>query len=148
MSSNNSSYLDIELYMNYCFLIVENNNLSFLSCICDNIIDSDKIYDPKYFSYMYRININKFENIDYKRYYNNDDFEIPNDEIQLNYNLLYIVYYIKNNNLYPINVIDNLVSAKNDLDKYKYDVIYLAGLKTNKVYNSIYDYEYFYIFMK
>ena len=100
---------------------------------------------------MYRINIHNLDtgkDIKYKKYYNNDDFKIHLDNDKLKYYKLYVIYYIENNNIFPIKNTENVLSAKKFIENYKYNMIYIVGLKTNKIYKSIYDYEYLYINMK
>ena len=148
------TYLDMELYLNYSILI-SNSVPTFIISICDNLIKCNKLIQNNKISYMYRIPIYKLESginlelnsdTNYKKYYNNDDFVIPkNIDCNIAKNkdtLYYIVYLIQNKQIFPIKISRNLIEVWKYMNSKLQNNIYIVGLKNNKVYNSIYEYEY------
>ena len=95
---------------------------------------------------MYRIPLDNFESgnkISYKKYYTNEDFIIPeNINEKLFENLYYIIYYIENNQIFPLKICKTIIDASKYVKCINKNNLYIIGMKTNKIYNSILDYEY------
>ena len=138
------SYIDMEIYLNYSILI--SNDLPMLIIgICDNLIDCNKLLYNNDIAYMYRIPVENLEsgnNIIYKKIKNNNDYIIPKNIDGSNETMYYIIYEIKNKEVYPLKITKNLIDANKYIKLNTNLNVYIAGIKSNKIYNSIYEYEY------
>tara|TARA_Y100000385_G_C12961793_1_gene580083 strand:- start:647 stop:1030 length:384 start_codon:yes stop_codon:yes gene_type:complete len=118
--------------------------------VTDNLFDTTYISKKFNFKYFYRIKTEQPNNksIIYEKHIDNSDYNITysklikkNDyELYIGKDTVYIIYSIKNNMIIP----KNIYFSKEDaiLNRlYYFPNCLLVGLKLNKVYDNIYDFE-------
>jgi hypothetical protein len=142
-------YEDIMIYLFFTIIIKKNNINEFITCIADNLINTTYILNKYNLDYFYRIDSNKLNKINLKKYYNNKDYNIfyynfTTNPIELG-TYIYVLYVINNSKIIPIQLFYNFnhISFNN---KYNYNHFYIVKLQINKYYKNIYQYEYFQLY--
>ena len=141
-----SEYLDLEYFLNYLLFINCNKNFNYITYLAENIyklIPIDKKDYKYYIKYKYG---DKFKN---KRYNDISDISKKINSIKKNLDnaIYYVTYKIINNNIIPIDISFNIYSSFKILRKKTNEILYIVGLKSNKIYSSIFEYEFLYLSM-
>ena len=140
------SYQNIMIYLYFTIIIKKNDKNSFISSISDNLIDTTYILNKYKLDYFNRID-NKLNEINLKKYYNNNDYNVfyykfkNNHYVELG-SYIYILYIIRNFKIIPIQLLFDLKNLDFNY-KYNYNSFYIVKVKINKYYKNIFEYEYF-----
>ena len=140
-----TEYYDIEVFTTYSILILNKDNCEIIIGITDNLIDTNYLIKNNKIDFFYKVDYSQIEQnneIKYSKFLSKDlNYKINNFQPEI-LNSIYIIYNIIEFRISPIQIIKNYdfaIKFINNIDK----AVFIAELKINKIYNSVYLYESF-----
>ena len=140
-----TEYYDIEVFTTYSILILNKDNCEIIIGITDNLIDTNYLIKNNKIDFFYKVDYSQIEQnneIKYSKFLSKDlNYKINNFQPEI-LNSIYIIYNIIEFRISPIQIFKNYdfaIKFINNIDK----AVFIAELKINKIYNSVYLYESF-----
>lgn len=140
-----TEYYDIEVFSSYSLLILNKDNCEIIIGITDNLIDADYLVKNNNIDFFYKIDYSEIEHnneLKYSKFLSKDlNYKMSTLKPEIE-NSIYIIYNIIEFTISPIQIFKNYdlaIKFINDIDK----AVFIAELKINKIYDSVYKYESF-----
>ena len=140
-----TEYYDIEVFSSYSLLILNKDDCEIIIGITDNLIDTDYLVKNNNIDFFYKIDYSEIEQKDeikYNKFFSKDlNYKISTLKPEIEKSI-YVIYNIIEFTISPIQIFKNYdlaIKFINDIDK----AVFIAELKINKIYDSVYKYESF-----
>ena len=140
-----TEYYDIEVFSSYSLLILNKDDCEIIIGITDNLIDTDYLVKNNNIDFFYKIDYSEIEQNDeikYNKFFSKDlNYKISTLKPEIEKSI-YVIYNIIEFTISPIQIFKNYdlaIKFINDIDK----AVFIAELKINKIYDSVYKYESF-----
>lgn len=140
-----TEYYDIEVFSSYSLLILNKDNCELIIGVTDNLIDTDYLVKNNNIDFFYKIDYSEIEKnneMKYSKFLSKDlNYKIGTLRPEIE-NSIYVIYNIIEFTISPIQIFKNYdlaIKFINDIDK----AVFIAELKINKIYDSVYKYESF-----
>ena len=153
-----TEYYDLDVFNTYSLLITLEDNYEKIVGITDNLIDTHYFLKNLYINHYFKINYDNIEKLsevsfnkclttDNHLYYNCNSLS-NNPLPSISYSI-FIIYTIVEKKICPIQLFKSIEYAEKYIESFSFhDELFLVELKINKIYDSVYLYEYISLIQK